>query len=91
MVGSPQITKALVEKLNLLHEQTFAIQTMSSSGVMSKPEVVMYEGSRPSSSDSVASHGSDQVDGDSLAGDGDVSSVMSSVYSEDGERRVVSV
>ncbi len=65
---SPHLTKALVEHLNLRKPHDFRIQTVSITGVLSPPVAARYEGRG-------RQHGED--DGDSAAGDGDVSSIFS--------------
>ncbi len=75
---SPHLTKALIENLNLRKAHHFTIQTVSDTGVLSRPVNSAYDG-LPSH------HGEDE--GDSV-GDGEASSILSGSYRGDAERRV---
>jgi hypothetical protein len=78
MVGSPHLSKALIEKLNLSRTHRFSIQTVAEGGQVSRMVDTLLD--KISTDDG-------NSEGDS-AGDADVSSVMSSSQYEDGERRV---
>ena len=84
MISSPHMTKALIEKLNFHQGSlTFSIQTIAENGQASRLVDSLYKDSQP---------GGGKADGDwTPAGDGDMSSIMSTLQTDDQDRRVVCI